>query len=141
MCSIARGKVSRSGRRLSSHGRCEDAAIRPQLLLQSCILQGVTRYEWDAGNEPKVARHGLTRTECEAALEDPRRVVSDAYEVDGEVRLAIVGATPAGRIVRVVFTVRGGRFRVVTAYQASPSQRRQYPAPLAEPGIEEEPDD
>lgn len=94
------------------------------------------RFEWDAGNLGHIARHRVTPAEAEAALSDPRRVPADAYDVDEEARAAVLGATPAGRVLRVVYTVRGGAYRVVTAHDASPAQRRRYPAPA----LEEEPD-
>lgn len=104
----------------------------------------MTRYEWDAGNLPHIAAHRVTPAECEEAFTDPRRVPADARAVEGEVRAAIIGATVRGRVLRVVFTVRGDAVRVVTAHRASRTQAQDYPgAAPAEPvaGGEEDDDD
>jgi len=45
---------------------------------------------------------------------------------DGEKRAAALGATRAGRILFVVFVWREPGLRVVTAMDASDSQRRRY---------------
>lgn len=99
------------------------------------------RYEWDEGNTDHVALHGVTRTDCEAALSDRHRLPVPAYPgPNGEERWAFVGVAPAGRILRVVYTVRGAHYRVVTAHRASRSERRQYLATVP-PEPEEDVDD
>jgi uncharacterized DUF497 family protein len=83
-------------------------------------------FEWDGGNLPKVARHGLTEVEVEEAFSDSRRQVRATYAVGGEQRIGVLGATVGGRNLYVVVTLRNGSIRVVTAYPARPRYRREY---------------
>jgi len=83
-------------------------------------------FDWDDGNRPKVAAHGLTPAEVEEAFTDPRRQTRTTYAGATERRAALIGATSAGRILYVVFTIRDGSIRVVTAFPARPRHRREY---------------
>ena len=83
-------------------------------------------YDWDEANEEHIALHGLEPEEVEEALEDPRRVSFSAYNAPSERRFSVVGATVGGRIIRVVYTTRGEKIRVITAWDAKKSERRRY---------------
>lgn len=86
-------------------------------------------FEWDDGNWTKNAKaHGVTAGEIEEAFWTGSAVavgiqVSPAAP---EERFAIVGATSAGRILFVVFTVRDGRVRPISAREANRKQREHY---------------
>lgn len=80
---------------------------------------------WDAANLLHIGRHEISRAEVEEVfagnpLEYP------AYNRQGEERAALVGPTLAGRMLFVVFTLRGKKVRVVTAYPARRIMRKQY---------------
>jgi len=83
-------------------------------------------FEWDEVNLEHIARHGVSATEVEEAATDPRRLGAPAYNLKGETRWALLGATVAGRILFVVFTKRQRRIRVVTARDATPREKRRY---------------
>jgi len=83
-------------------------------------------FEWDEANEAHVAAHGVEPEEVEDALLDPDRVGASAYNVRGQRRWAALGATQAGRVLFVVFTVRSGVVRVITARDAGRAERRRY---------------
>ena len=83
-------------------------------------------YDWDEANEEHVALHGLDPEEVEEAMEDPERISFAAYNTSTERRYSIVGATYGGRIIRVIYTSRNNRLRVVTARDAKGAERRQY---------------
>ena len=59
-------------------------------------------------------------------MEDPTGVSFSAYNTASERRYSIIGATYGGRILRVIYTMRNGKFRVVTARDAKKSERRRY---------------
>ena len=59
-------------------------------------------------------------------LLDPEGFGTDAYDVPRERREALVGATGEGRILFVVYTIRGEKVRPVTARDASDVQKRRY---------------
>lgn len=83
-------------------------------------------FEWDEYNSTHVAEHGLSLDDVEAALLDPRRRGAPAYNVAGEERRAVIGATDAGRLLFVVVTRRSDVVRVVTARDANDWEKRRY---------------
>lgn len=92
---------------------------------------GEPDFLWDDDDDPNgnvahIAEHGVTPTEAEDAILDPWRVGATARRVPGqERRRAIVGATRDDPILLVVFVVRDGAFRVITAYGAG-TERSRY---------------
>ncbi len=83
-------------------------------------------FDWDDANVGHIAAHGVTPEEAEEAILDSRRIRAPATSTPSERRRAIIGMTDVGRVLLVVFTVRRGMLRVVTAYDADEQQRRQY---------------
>jgi len=81
-------------------------------------------FVWDEHNVEHVGRHGVTADEVEEAMLDARRLVMPAYNVEGERRFAILGATEAGRLLFVVYTKRDKCIRVITAREAAYLKRR-----------------
>lgn len=57
---------------------------------------------------------------------DPEGFGVDAYNVSGELREGLIGATEAGRILFVVYTMRREQVRTVTARDADGVQKRRY---------------
>jgi uncharacterized protein len=82
------------------------------------------RFDWDESNEDHILTHGVEPGEVEEALLDPEGFGTDAYDVPREQREALVGATGEGRILFVVYTMRGEKVRPVTARAASDAQKR-----------------
>jgi len=82
-------------------------------------------FEWDRNNLRKILAHGIKREEAEEA---PRNEAIPIYQQDvaGEDRFVYYGETDAGRLLAVIFTERGDRIRVVTAYDLDAGQRRDY---------------
>ena len=85
-----------------------------------------TEFDWDEEIDDHIAEHGVTPEEAEDALIGPHRIPDVAYSTPMERRHAIVGATQAGRILFVVFTLRRGRMRVVAAFPAPRRARLRY---------------
>jgi uncharacterized protein len=82
-------------------------------------------FEWGSGNVDHLARHGVSPQEAEPAIADPYALATPAYDVE-ELRFGLVGETEDGRLLRVIYTWRGDRCRIVTAFPASGAERRQY---------------
>jgi uncharacterized protein len=86
-------------------------------------------FEWDEGEDGNVEHNGahrVTPTEAEDAILDDDRLRVPAQRNPSERRYAIVGATEAGRILLVVYGIRDDTYRVITAFDASETQKRQY---------------
>jgi len=96
--------------------------------MRTCYTSGVDGgwFDWDEGNEEHVLVHGVEPAEAEEAMLDPEGFGTDAYDVPGEQREALVGATEEGRILLVVYTMRGEKVRPVTVRDASDTQKRRY---------------
>lgn len=84
-------------------------------------------FSWDDANIDHIARHGITPEEAEEAVTDPRAIPTKSYRgPTGEPRNALVGQTSAGRYLAVVLTRRASLLRVVTARDATSSEKRRY---------------
>lgn len=71
--------------------------------------------------------HGVDPSEVEEAVLDPRRLKSDARNMFGERREALIGATDGGRILHIVYTRRGGeKVRPITVRDADGTEKRRY---------------
>lgn len=73
-------------------------------------------FDWDRGNIEHVARHGVNPSEAEEAISNHPVVLATVLS-SGEVRTVCAGRTASGRVLKVVFTLREGRIRVVTAHE------------------------
>jgi uncharacterized DUF497 family protein len=82
--------------------------------------------DWDVDNRRHIQRHGLNEELVEQALADPIGFDVDLDVVDGEERITTIGATNDGRLLAVVYSIRGGWIHPVTAYRASSRLRCAY---------------
>lgn len=72
-----------------------------------------------------LAAHGVTPAEVEQAMNnDPLDL--DYALIDDEERYRSVGLTNGGRFLLVVWTVRRGKLRAVTAFPASVSNKKAF---------------
>jgi uncharacterized DUF497 family protein len=83
-------------------------------------------FDWDTANVAHIARHGVEPAQVEQALSNDPVNLSYVVAGSGEQRWASVGPTDDGRLLVVVWTVRGDRVRVVTAYPATKRVRAAY---------------
>jgi hypothetical protein len=89
----------------------------------------VVVFEWDWANIEHVLAHSVSPEEAEEAYSDPARKSAPAYmSASGEPHRAYYGATRSDRVLYVVFTVRGGAVRIITAREARADERRRYQA-------------
>lgn len=82
--------------------------------------------DWDEFNIEHIARHNVYPNEAEEALLDRNRVSMESNTRNGERRWVILGKTYGERLLVVVFTRRGEQIRVVTARDATSSEKRRY---------------
>lgn len=74
-------------------------------------------FDWDEHNEQHLAKHGISRRDAEDALLGNHILLE--YQTEGnEQRWVAVGATRAGRILNIVFAVRGEAVRPITGWAA-----------------------
>lgn len=86
-------------------------------------------FEWDAGNQTKSAhKHAVTCEEAEQVFTE-RRFISLGGQVEPpcpELRFAVLGRTARGRLLFLVFTIRGGKIRVISARPMNEKERTFY---------------
>lgn len=92
-------------------------------------------FDWDEGNRTKSATKHLVRTEEVEEVFTLGQAAPLGVQVSPlvhEERLGIVGTTTEGRIVHVVFTLRGGKVRPISARPAHKKERELYETYLRE---------
>lgn len=83
-------------------------------------------FEWDeAKNHRNLARHGISFEEAARAFADRTLREVDDRHAYGETRFRVYGMV-AGRLLCVVYTMRGDRVRIISARRASRAERRTY---------------
>jgi uncharacterized DUF497 family protein len=102
----------------------------------------VSGFDWDNGNWPKCASHGVSQAEIEAMFHGTPMVLPDRTGVGGETRLNAIGLNEAGRHLFVVFTIRhtGGvaLIRPISArymHQKEIDHYERRTRPQADPGV------
>jgi uncharacterized DUF497 family protein len=75
-------------------------------------------FDWDGHNLEHLAEHGISRLDAEDVLSGNHILLE--YQMEGdEERWIAVGTTRAGRILEIVFAVRGQAIRPITGWAAS----------------------
>ena len=71
-------------------------------------------------------KHGLAFEDAVLVFMDAARVEFDVSRAgDGEIRRKVVGAVQ-GRVITAVYTLRGGRIRLISARRANIPETRRY---------------
>jgi len=92
-------------------------------------------FDWDEGNRTKSATKHSVRTEEAEEVLTLGQAVPLGVQISPlvhEERLGVVGATSEGRVLHVVFTIRDGRVRPISARPAHKKERELYEAYLRE---------
>jgi uncharacterized protein len=91
------------------------------------VNDGPTEFEWDNDKAAiNFVRHRVTFAFAVAVFRDPDCVVFDvSRRDDGEDRLKAVGRV-GRRMLSVVFTLRNGRCRIISARRANRPEERRY---------------
>jgi uncharacterized DUF497 family protein len=88
---------------------------------------GKGAFDWDRMNLGHVKLHNVSRIETEdVILGDPIYDEDTPDYVDGEERFRLYGETRHGRLLGVVYTIRGARIRVITAWDMDAHERKWY---------------
>jgi len=87
-------------------------------------------FQWDAANTEHLQRHGVSPEEFEQAMIG-QAVDLECEEVEGELRYHTVGATNAGRLLYLVWTMRNQQVRAITAFKAGPLATKAWKERIA----------
>jgi uncharacterized protein len=97
-----------------------------QFGVQICTSGAVVGLEWDpyrAANN--FSKHGVRFAEAATVFEDEAALTMLDNESDEE-RFVALGTGSMGRILVVVYTIRGDRIRIISARKATRRERSQY---------------
>ncbi len=85
-------------------------------------------FQWDSANSDKIRlRHQVAPIECEEVFFNrPLFVGEDEKHSAAEERAFALGQTDAVRLLFMVFTIRGGLIRVISARDMSRKERKVY---------------
>lgn len=81
------------------------------------ILPEPIVFQWDSGNQDKNwLKHKVTNQECEEVFFDgTKKIIRDIFHSNREERYIILGHTKQQRTLFIVFTIRRGKIRLVSA--------------------------
>jgi uncharacterized DUF497 family protein len=86
-------------------------------------------FEWDVGKaEQNVRKHGVSFGDAEGVLNDPLARTIEDPDVLGERRFVAIGLGNAGELLVVIYTERGGEYRLISARRATRKERKTYEA-------------
>jgi hypothetical protein len=87
-----------------------------------------TEFDWDGGNAEKSwLRHRVSQSESEQAFFNrPLVLAEDDHHSTEELRWYALGCTDAGRLLFIVYTLRGEKVRVISARDMTPRERKDY---------------
>jgi len=85
-------------------------------------------FQWDEGNLQKIwERHQVLPAECETVfLNQPLMVGDDSKHSGHEERFYALGRADSGRLLFVVFTIRGRLIRPISARDMNRKEREIY---------------
>lgn len=83
--------------------------------------------EYDPAKSAANARkHGVSFEEAATALLDPHALAQEDDLAEGESRWVLLGLSAAGRLLTVVYTLRGDNVRLISARRATKKEERSY---------------
>ena len=83
-------------------------------------------FEWDSvKNQRNIEKHGIDFTDAVRIFERPTLTVVDNRRNYGEKRIAAMG-TVEDVILYVVYTIRAGIWRIISARRANRRERKKY---------------
>jgi uncharacterized DUF497 family protein len=71
-------------------------------------------------------KHGVGFAEAASCLLDPQARVREDRDAQGEQRFVLLGMSHAGRLLVVVYTLRGETIRVISARKPTKKEERSY---------------
>ena len=97
--------------------------VKPRDRLKEC-----TGFQWDEGNATKNwDKHDVSQSEGEQIFFNRPLILRRDRKYSGiESRFYVLGQTDLGRLLFVVFTVRGDRIRIISARNMTLREERRY---------------
>ncbi len=92
------------------------------------LFNSCTGFQWDYGNIDKNwLKHKVSNNECEQIFfNEPLLIADDKKHSDIELRWFALGKTDLNRCLFVVFTIREGLIRIISARDMHKKEREIY---------------
>jgi uncharacterized DUF497 family protein len=91
------------------------------------ILTGLMRFQYDpAKAAANLRKHGVSFADAEGVLFDPLALSIEDMAAAGEQRMAAIGLGGAGELLVVVYTLRSGQVRLISARRPTRKERKDY---------------
>ncbi len=95
--------------------------------MENIAIPEPIEFAWDQHNSTKIRlRHHIVPTEAEQPFFHKPAIVFDQTHSASERRYQLLGATNDGRVLFVVFTLRGKKVRIISARRANKKERSHY---------------
>jgi uncharacterized DUF497 family protein len=93
----------------------------------NCTYTLVVETEWDPAKALENKRiHGIDLAVAVGVLEDENALTIEDLDAEDEQRFRTLGMDGLGRLLVVVYTYRGEKIRLISAWKASRKQEKQY---------------
>ena len=84
-------------------------------------------FDWDKGNRNKNLKHNVQDWECEQVFfNEPLLILDDPKHSVAEDRSAALGKTDGGRLLIIIYTMRGTKVRVISSRDMNRKEKRYY---------------
>ena len=84
-------------------------------------------FEWNRKKaDANLTKHGVDFADCVAVFTDDRGITIQELSSEDEKRWITIGLDSLGRLIDVVYTWRGDRIRIISAWKASKTEQEQY---------------
>jgi len=91
------------------------------------IYKKPLEFEWDKGNTRKNKKHKVEDLEAEEVFfDDRKKSYKDVIHSGTEERHILLGKTKRNRLLYLVFTVRNGRVRIISAGNVNKKEVHLY---------------
>jgi uncharacterized protein len=112
-------------------GRARISSIRPTyshvlLCMYDCAYNRQMAYQWDTDKAAtNLRKHGIDFADAVSVFSDDLAITISDERFDEE-RFITIGMDALGRVLVVVYTLRGKDIRLISARPATRPERRQY---------------
>lgn len=91
------------------------------------VVKKIVEFDWDKGNINKNRKHGVEDKEAEEVFFDEDKITyKDVLHSQQEERFIVIGKTRSGRLMYIVFTIRGKRIRIISARDINKKEVQIY---------------